>query len=508
MMMTNVNTESRSLVALLEGLTSGEVPAENEIMGLTNDSRKIKHGDLFIAYPGQQTNGIQYINDALQSGATAIAIDADADTDDMLPDCNVPMIPVRGLKEKLGVIASRFYDYPSRDLDIVGITGTNGKTTVSYFIANVLSSIQKRPVGLIGTLGIGIYGRLESGVNTTPDPLVLQEQFYDLKKQGARNVVMEISSQGLVQGRVNSIDFSIAIFTNLTEEHLDYHGDMDSYAEAKKGLFLMPGLKQAIINTDDEYGDQLAREMGNLFEVIEYGLGKDESCIVKGNSERVMAKILNCGVDQLSLDINSPWGKGVLHASIGGKFNAYNLLASLAALCLLDVPFERAMQGLSRVKCVPGRMEIFRGDKGPLVIVDYAHTPDALKNALSSIRQSHSGHLICVFGCGGNRDKGKRPQMGSIAESYADRLVLTNDNPRSEDPQAILSDILAGIKNKKMVEVELDREKAMTTAIRNAGVQDIVLIAGKGHETYQEIAGERYPFDDRELARKLLEGFS
>lgn len=486
---------------LLHGLTDASIPPDLGITGLSDDSRQLRNGDLFIARGGLRSSGMLYIEDAVRAGAVALVVESGME--DSVDSVGVPVIPVTGLKIKTGMIAARFYGDPSAEISVVGVTGTNGKSTVSYAIARVLDAIGNNTCGLIGTLGFGSSGNLTAGLNTTPGAIRLQQILRDMKDRSVNPVLMEVSSHGLDQGRVAGVHFHTAVFTNLTEEHLDYHGDMAAYGDTKKQLFLTPGLKHAVINTDDPYGLRLSAEVGEALHVIEYGMEKKSSG-QHPQHEYISCVILENRTDLLRLEIESPWGGGQVEIRAGGKFNAYNSLAILAVLHLLGMDFDRAMRELSCVFPIPGRIETFRGRGKIPVVVDYAHTPDALENVLRTLREACGGRLICVFGCGGDRDKGKRPQMGEIARRYADLIFVTNDNPRSEQPEAIINDILAGITDMDGVKVQADRAQAVAAAIECARSDDTVLIAGKGHETYQEIQGQRYPFNDRQLVRGLL----
>lgn len=491
------------LSTLLDGLTDSPAYADPEITGLNNDSRSIISGDLFLACRGLHTDGAYYIEDAVQAGAVAILVEAGAET--TIANPGVPVIPVADLKTRAGIIAARFYDNPSVSIKVVGVTGTNGKTTVSYVIAGVLNAVSKGSCGLIGTLGYGQDGPLSAVGNTTPDAIRLQRILSEMKSESVRTIVMEVSSHGLDQGRISGIHFHTAVFTNLTEEHLDYHGDMAAYAAAKKQLFQAPGLKHAVINIDDPYGMQLAGEIKGHLHVITYGLSEHAGVNHGPSAEHISGVVRENSLDGLILDVRSPWGEARVEINAGGEFNAYNLLASLAVLHLLGIPFDRALSELPGIFPVPGRIETFHG-KNFTVVVDYAHTPDALENVLRSLREICTGRLICIFGCGGDRDKGKRPRMGEIAGRYADRIILTNDNPRSEQPESIINDILDGISRRDNVSIQADRARAITSAINEAMPDDVILIAGKGHETYQEIGPQRYPFNDRQLVRNLLGG--
>jgi len=502
MMVLAKSTNGVVLEMLLAGLADCATYGQIRVSGLSMDSRKTSPGDLFLACHGTRTSGVHYLREAINAGAVAIVAEADAGLQRFINE--IPVIGVNDLRARVGIIASRFHGHPSSKMQVIGITGTNGKTTISYFIAQALTGISKHKVGLIGTLGYGPYPQLHAGPNTTPDPVTVQSTLADFYRQGIDTVVMEVTSIGLDQGRVCSVDFNIGIFTNLTIDHLDYHGDINTYAEAKKQLFTSHGIRHAIINIDDDYGRQLYREIAAVVPVTGYGLVERFSNVTAAEDKSTVLAMAEESDQGMTLSIKSPWGEAKLSVTIGGRYNAYNLLASLAALCVMGIPFPQAVERLSRLSPVPGRMERFGGGGQPTVIVDYAHTPDALQNVLTFVKSQTTGKLVCVFGCGGNRDRSKRPQMGAIAETYADVIILTNDNPRYEDPLAIIEGILGGISDRNAVRIELDRNKAVTDAIQSARAGDTILVAGKGHEAYQEIAGQRYPFSDRQLVRHLL----
>lgn len=494
MMALNESTFGIPLETLLEGFAECPSVDDRKVTGLSMDSRNIGHGYLFLACHGANTSGVQYIGKAIKAGAIAVAAEADSQTEAF--NGKVPVIAVKNLKEKAGEIASRFYGHPSSKMKVIGVTGTNGKTSVTNFIVQGLTIREKNKTGLIGTLGSGIYPHLDNGINTTPDPVLLQHILADFYQHGIETVAMEVSSHGLDQGRVKGVDFNIGVFTNLSMDHLDYHGNMDSYADAKKRYFIDYGIDNAVINIDDEYGLELSKEIGNSVPVITYGL--QQPCDVTARVSE--------SEHGMTLDIRSPWGEGRLQVSITGGYNACNLLAVVAVLNLLGIPFQETLQMLSPLAPVPGRMEKFGGSGRALVYVDYAHTPDALEKVLTLVKNMEPGKLVCVFGCGGDRDRTKRALMGAIAESFADEVILTNDNPRGEDPASIIRDILSGFKSRDAVMIEPDRASAIRAAIKSAGAGDIVLVAGKGHETYQEIAGVRLPFSDQQAVRNLLEG--
>ncbi|HWT28560.1 MAG TPA: UDP-N-acetylmuramoyl-L-alanyl-D-glutamate--2,6-diaminopimelate ligase [Methylophilaceae bacterium] len=460
-------------------------------VGITADSRQVRPGSLFVAYPGAQRDGRDYIGQAVSQGACAVLWEPEGyHWDERL---QVPNLAVSGLRAAAGDIADRFYGEPSRALWMIGVTGTNGKTSCSQWLAQALN-ILGRKTAVVGTLGNGFPGALSAAINTTPDPILLQGMLADYLEQGASGVAMEVSSHGLDQGRVNGVHFDVAVFTNLSRDHLDYHGDIASYAAAKRKLFVWPGLAHAVVNSDDAFGRELADQLAFAGKpVLTYGL----------DSGDVRASALVFNDRGLSMRIDSPFGAAKLEAGVAGRFNAYNLLAVLSTLLVSGVPLAQVVAAMAELRAVPGRMQQAGGGALPLVVVDYAHTPDALEKVLQALRTQTRGQLICVFGCGGDRDAGKRPLMGQIVGQLADRALVTSDNPRSEDPQAIIKAIVADMTGD--YHIEPDRAVAITEAILNAGPGDVVLVAGKGHEAYQEVAGVRYPFSDLDVAERALQ---
>jgi len=466
------------------------------ITRITSDSRHVRPGDTFAAYRGSHQDGRRFIADAIGRGAVAILWDAEGFSWNR--EWKLPHLPVDNLKSRLGSIADVVYGHPSRELWVVGVTGTNGKTSCAHWIAAGLD-VAGRRAAVIGTLGNGLWGSLALATHTTPDAAELQELLREVRTQGAEVVAMEVSSHGVDQGRVNGVAFDVALFTNLSRDHLDYHGTMAAYGAAKARLFAWPGLRVGVVNADDPFGQSLidaARTKGR--KVLTYGFGAAD--IVGG---RLTAT--NAG---LAFAVETPWGRGEIYSRLVGAFNAANLLGVLGVLLVSGVALESALGFLAIADAPPGRMQRLGGEAAPLVIVDYAHTPDALDKVLTSLRSAvvSPGELVCVFGCGGDRDRGKRPEMGRVAARLADRVIVTSDNPRSEDPGAIASDIVHGIRDtgNRRYAVELDRARAIATAIGEAKVGDVVLLAGKGHEPYQERAGVRYPFLDADHAARAL----
>jgi UDP-N-acetylmuramoyl-L-alanyl-D-glutamate--2,6-diaminopimelate ligase len=490
---------------LLAGMCAVDSSRDRLIRGLSLDSRRTRPGDLFLALPGVRDHGGDHIGEALSAGAIAVAMDADY-ANPIEP--RAPVLRIHHLRARAGVIAGRFFGQPSRHLRVVGVTGTNGKTSVSHYLAEALNgSPRAAPCGLIGTLGFGMWGELSGADTTTPDVITLHRSLAEMHARGAGSVAMEVSSHGLDQGRVTGVDFDVAVFTNLSRDHLDYHGSMASYGEAKRRLFQDPGLKAAVVNLDDPYGREIVAALPGSAQVFGYTLAEREC---RGLPDAcVCGRRLVTHAAGLSLEVASVWGEGRIESPLLGELSAYNLLAALAALLALGEPFAQAVARLSRVSAAPGRLEVFRGPAGgPLAVVDYAHTPDGLEKALRAMKSLEAGRVLCVFGCGGERDKGKRPLMGAVAESLADRVVVTSDNPRGEAPSAIIAEILGGMRVPGRAVVEPDREQAIARAFAEAGHGDVILGAGKGHEDYQEIAGQRRPFSDRELVRRMVAGMS
>ena len=475
-----------------------------DISRLVTDSRTVQVGDTFIAYPGGQSDGRDHIEEAIARGANAVIWEQG---DFEWPEkWQVANLGVAGLRHKMGWLANSVNGAPSEKLWTVGITGTNGKTSTSHWVAHALNDAERK-CALIGTLGNGFAHELQSTINTTPDAVRIHGILAEYLKRGAQAVAMEVSSHALSQDRVNGVHFDVAMLTNLSRDHLDYHGDMQSYADAKRKLFDWDGLKYAVLNFDDAYGVALSEELQDAeVEVIGYGLTDASLRHAENLGVRmVYGNILEMDSGGLKISVHSSWGAAQIDSGLLGKFNAANLLGSLATLLVSEVELDDAVRSLSEVAPVAGRMERVGGGQQPTVIVDYAHTPDALEKVLLALRETNQGAgiLLCVFGCGGDRDQGKRPVMGLIAEKYSDTCIVTSDNPRNEDPQTIIAEIVGGMSEKNH-EIIADRADAIQQAIKRAKQGDIVLIAGKGHEEYQEVLGIRHPFSDIQLARQTL----
>jgi UDP-N-acetylmuramoyl-L-alanyl-D-glutamate--2,6-diaminopimelate ligase len=456
--------------------------------GITSDSRAVTPEVAFAAYPGTRRDGRTFIGEAIERGAPAVLWEAAGWH--WTAEREVPNAPVDDLRSKLGPIADFIYGSPSQDLCVIGVTGTNGKTSCSQWVAQSFARAGRR-AAVVGTLGSGFTGRLVPAANTTPDAAVLQETLARLRREGAEVVAMEVSSIGLDQGRVNGTRFAIALFTNLSRDHLDYHGTMADYGAAKARLFASPGLATAVVNADDAFGERVAavaRERGAR--VLTYGV----------NGGDVTATAIATTADGMALSVATPWGRGDLATRVVGTFNVANLLGTLGVLLAGGLPLGEALAAMAAIEPPPGRMQRQGGGDLPLVVIDYAHTPDALEKVLAALRSAvgEGGALVCLFGCGGDRDPGKRREMGRIAATLADRVVVTSDNPRGEDPTTIAMAIAEGVRDagNRHWRLEVDRAKAIREAIAAARAGDVVLLAGKGHEDYQEANGVRTPFSD------------
>jgi UDP-N-acetylmuramoyl-L-alanyl-D-glutamate--2,6-diaminopimelate ligase len=504
MMVTDAPPAIENLRDLIPAIDHLSVRVEHA----TASSREARAGSLFLAYPGAAHDGRLFIADALTRGASAVMYEAD---DDFVWDdaWRVPHIAVRGLKSFASAIGGHLYGHPSNDLWMVGVTGTNGKTSVSQWIAHALQ-ISGQTSAVLGTIGNGIVGNLTASDNTTPDALVLQRYLHKFVSAGAQCCAMEVSSHGLDQGRVADVKYDVAVFTNLTRDHLDYHGTMEKYGEAKARLFTLRGLKAAVVNVDDVFGREIAaRAERRGVDVIRYA---SHNGVKFANLVATNIAVTPAG---LSFNVQSLDANGLVReeafveTDVLGAFNASNLLAVLGCLKASGLSIPRAAAIVARLKPVPGRMQTVRAAAGrankPLVVVDYAHTPDALEKALSTVSAivPDKGRLISVFGCGGDRDHGKRPLMGAISARYADFTIITSDNPRTEDPVAIVSDIAGGIGNAPH-HVVVDRQQAIFEALDRATGADVVVIAGKGHEDYQIIGEIKQHFSDVEVATEAL----
>lgn len=461
------------------------------IKGISYNSTTTKEGDVFVCIRGEKTDGHEYALNAQEKGAIAIVAERN------LEGLSIPQIIVDDTKKALAEISSHFYGEPSKKMNIVGVTGTNGKTTVTHLVESIFEA-NGQSCGLIGTLGqrTSTKETYSDAKHTTPQAPELQKTLRTMLDNGIKNVVMEVSSHSLEQHRVGNVEFKGAVFTNLTQDHLDYHITMDNYFKSKAILF--KNLKEdswAVINLDDKYGKDFANSVEKGVKVLTYGINNNADIMAKDITFSAAGSGFVCKIFEIEKKIN---------LKMTGLFSIYNVLAAISAAVAQGLDIDNSIKALEETNSVAGRFETVITD--PLIIVDYAHTPDGLENVLSTAREivPEGGELICIFGCGGDRDATKRPKMGAIAERIADKVIITSDNPRTEDPQQIITDILTGISslNSEKIHVESDRHQAIEYAIKTAKNNDVVLIAGKGHEDYQILKNETIHFDDREEAKK------
>jgi len=483
-----------SLSTLLQGIVSVPSVFDVTIHGLQTDSREVSSGDAFVALAGAATPADQYVESAVAAGATVALLESETEQE-CWEHHGALVVPVVGLRQLLGKIAARFYEHPSRRLRLIGVTGTNGKTSVSHYIAQLLS-LTGTPCGVLGTLGYGMPGAMQEASHTTPDVVQANRVLSRVLAKGARAAAMEVSSHGLDQGRVDGLNITGAVFTNLTRDHLDYHGSMEAYGAAKARLFEREDVHFSVINFDDPFGRQLYETLDGKCDRIRYSLHEPQTELWLKEFQPT-----DGGFDAV---IDGEWGAFELSVPLMGSFNASNVLAAVATVMTLGATVEQVQQAAKQLIPPPGRLERFCSADGVRAVVDYAHTPDALANALAALRPHVTGRLICVFGCGGDRDSGKRPEMAKEAEKSADVIVVTDDNPRTESPEAIVQDVLAGFSSQDSATVIHDRAEAIRFAVSMATSEDLVLIAGKGHEAWQEIAGKKLPFSDAAHVRQML----
>ncbi len=498
-MMALCKSPAITVVDLLSDFMDTSNSPSVSVTGLALDSRLVVSGDLFIALKGTQTDGLRYIAQAVEKGAVAILIEQGVEA----PECVVPVIVVPQLGEYVSDIAGVFYGQPSRQLPVTAITGTNGKTTCSHLLAQLFSLLDES-AGFIGTLGYGLIGHGKSEARadrqltdtglTTPDAISLQRILAELVDAGARRIAMEVSSHSLVQRRVAGLKVDTAVFTNLTRDHLDYHGDLNSYAAAKARLFAMTGLKNAVINLDDSVGRLILANLDSQVQGISYS--------VENHSADIHCARISISASGIDAEVVTPWGRGRLQSALLGKFNLANLLAVIGAAAVQGFALENILRAVTAMAAVVGRMELVDASARPVVVIDYAHTPDALEKVLQELRHHCRGKLWVVFGCGGDRDIGKRAEMGMVVDHRADKIIVTSDNPRSESPQEIIDQVLLGIS--RDVSAVVDRRDAIRSAIAKAQPEDVILIAGKGHEDYQIFGADRLPFSDQAEARLAL----
>lgn len=484
-----------TLADLLPHMPLQATQAAIDIGDLVLDSRAVTTGDAFVAIVGDAADGRDFIDAAFAAGACVVLAEAAGLDATQVARYAERLVAVDDLRARLGELAARFYGADNNDSLLVGVTGTNGKTSVAWFMRQALEATGTL-CGLVGTLGMQFADLEFNAGRTTPDVLSLQHALQQFRAAGATACAMEVSSHALMQGRIDALPISVAIFTNLSRDHLDYHGSMEAYFAAKARLFQRDGIELAVINRDDERADQLLGLLPPTVRAVTYGVDKAADIGVNG---------WQADKRGMTVQLRLPAGSLECHLPLYGAFNLSNVLAVVAALHGLGHDRGAIGQALAALKPVPGRMQQVPAGQGPTVLVDYAHTPDGLEKALTAAHAHFSGKLWCVVGCGGNRDKGKRPQMAAIAERLADRVVLTSDNPRNEAPGAILDDMVAGLRLPAQAHVEVDRAKAISQVVAMAADSDLILIAGKGHETWQEVCGQKLPMDDRRLAYFALQ---
>ncbi|GAM54190.1 UDP-N-acetylmuramoylalanyl-D-glutamate-2,6-diaminopimelate ligase [Vibrio ishigakensis] len=473
--------------------------ANISISELELDSRAISEGTTFVAVKGHTVDGRKFISGAIESGANAVIAESDEDYPHgtLLWIENTPVIYLDSLGSRLSALAGRLY--PSDGLELIAVTGTNGKTTITQLIAQWLDKVNL-PTAVMGTTGNGFLDDLQVAKNTTGSAVEIRKILSGLASKGAKYTALETSSHGLVQHRIKALNFVAGVFTNLSRDHLDYHGSMAEYAKAKLSLFTEHDCQHKVINADDSVGQEWIEILPDAIAV---------SLIAKPQTKQFMfASNVRYSEQGIEIEYQSHWGEGRLHAPLIGEFNASNLLLAFATLLALGADRKSLEKTATELNPVIGRMELFQTADKAKIVVDYAHTPDALEKALCALRVHCEGKLWAIFGCGGDRDRGKRPMMAEIGEKFADQIILTDDNPRSEDPQQIIQDMLKGVSDQKYVQVEHDRFSALSYAVENASTKDIILIAGKGHEDYQIIGDKTIHYSDRESAMTLLENAS
>lgn len=486
-----------TLKRLLAGIADTDL--EVAVSALCADSRALKSGDVFVGLRGHAIDGRSFLRAAADAGAVAALVE-----DEFIEQVpGLPSVVVPELRSHLGELASRLFGNPSSHMHVMAVTGTNGKTTVSHLYAQLLRAAGER-CGVIGTLGASLDGAAAEAANTTPDPISLQSILADWSEQGVRHMGMEASSHALVQGRLAGMDVDVAVFTNLTRDHLDYHGSMEAYGDAKAELFLLPSVRVAVINGDDPFSDALLQRLPASVRLVTIHTGGRTG--TSAGATEVSIENLQQSLDGLAFDLVGPWGRAHIASTLLGAFNAHNLACAIVAAHQAGVAMDALIAAVPTLTAVPGRMEPLRAEGAPLVVIDYAHTPDALRQVAAAVRAQCDGTLCVVFGCGGDRDRGKRPLMAQAVSEFADRAVITSDNPRSEDPLAIIKDIEEGMS--APYAVCEDRGAAIAQAIKETEAGDCVLVAGKGHEDYQIVGDQRLHFSDRECAIQVLEALA
>ena len=487
------------LGSLLEGFAS---PSRDvELADLAFDSREVTPGAAFLACQGRTSHGLAHAATAVERGAVAVLWEPAPGVQAPTLPAHVVTIEIPGLRRLAGELADRFFARPSAELRVAGFTGTNGKTTSAYLLAQAADLVGRRGMYL-GTIGFGRPGALRDPGLTTPDVVSVHRRLAEARDAGARTMSLEVSSHALDQERVAAVRFDTAVCTNLTRDHLDYHGTLEAYGEAKARLFHLPGLQRAVINARDEFGARLAATLDPSVERVLFAASNE--LWIEPGAGWIRLPEMRATTAGLTLHVESSWGAGTLRSRLVGEFNAENLLAVLGVLLGWGVPLQQALIALASCVAPPGRMEAFGGGAQPLALVDYAHSPDALAKVLDAARAHARGRVFCVFGCGGDRDPGKRPMMGAIAETHADVVVVTDDNPRSESPRAIVEQILGGMRQPDAAHVIADRAEAIHYALAEAEAGDVVVVAGKGHEDYQLVGAERRPFSDRAVVLDAL----
>jgi UDP-N-acetylmuramoyl-L-alanyl-D-glutamate--2,6-diaminopimelate ligase len=490
-----------SLQSLLNGIVSEELIVYKQVDGLSLDSRTISQGDLFFAFPGVETDGRKFISQAIEKGAAVVLKEASNGHDMLEWRGDVPIVSIKGLAKKISHIASRFYNYPSSDMTVVGVTGTNGKTSCCYLLASALERLGKRSA-IIGTLGYGKINDIVKQARTTPDQITFQSILNKLHNEDTEVVAVEVTSHAAMQDRVSGVEFDVGIFTNITHDHLDYHENFEEYIAAKRRFFEMPSLRYGVFNVDDPVGMQWMQEFSSKMHVCGYSLHSRDELSVK--HDMVVAIEYEMTGHGIRAKITTPWGDGELQSSLLGKFNVSNLLSVIATLGLLGYSLDEILKIIPYLSTVPGRMQTISYEDKPLVVIDYAHTPDALEQSLNELRSHCEKELYCVFGCGGNRDSSKRPFMGSIAERLSDHVILTNDNVRKEKPEKIIDDIVKGFKNPNKAIIKFDRKEAILFALSKAQPGDVVLLAGKGHENYEIVGDQSFPFSEQAIVEEFF----
>jgi len=497
-----------TLKQLLSDFCETDYLPDVEVKGLALDSRHVEQGYVFVALEGGFDHGLSYAEAAIGRGAIAVLCDAQHDQycQQILSKIMTMAVcvPVKNLHAKLGHLSNKFYGAPSEKLFVSGVTGTDGKTSVSHFVAQAMNS-SDTPAAVLGTLGNGLIDQLDESSHTTPDVFSLNHMLSQFEQQGATSVSMEVSSHGLDQDRVMGVYFDVAVLTNLTRDHLDYHGDIQSYKQAKKKLFIENADRTLVLNIDDAFGSEIFSEFADKRKIWLYGLNEVQA---KQSKFFALANHIENKPEGMKFMLVSSHGSAEVNLGLIGEFNIYNALACFCVLLQSGMNFNYAIKRIEKLQTVAGRMEVISKADKPVVVIDYAHTPEALSQALVNVRKHVTGKVICVFGCGGDRDVGKRPMMAQVADELSDLVILTSDNPRNEDPEQIIDEIRQGISSELKLIVEEDRGSAIQQAINMASADDLILIAGKGHEEYQIIGNKKIPFSDKQKAIESLEAYT